>query len=424
MCGIVGLFGYGKNGLSAFDVSLFQQMLYADGLRGMHGTGMFSVDDQGNMRRVRIGGPPQQLFQSQAYQELEAAARKGYPRFLVGHNRYATKGARTTENSHPFRDGHITLVHNGTLENYRHLPDFKKYEVDSELLTHAIAKDGVENTIPTLEGAWTIVYWDGQKKTLNILRNGERPLFMAVHKTFEMIAIASERDMLEWILRRNNNISHVISEVPTDTLFSFSLDKMEPVAKSLAGKPSRSSKGSYYEMFGGASDACGTNCAANSDKDVKNPPKVIAAPASGEWKNGKTGTVNQSHHRVTDKRAAAHIVKDNQWKGVEFIHDLSLEQWIELEVTDYDPIKDSKELFQVRCYLDGYPDIEFRANIKGEDVLDGLIEAPKFRAQITSIRQSLNPPAAHAHLVYVHHPEPLFPSTTKESEPTPANAQN
>src|SRR5687767_11363035 len=113
MCGIVGMLDWGGAAITQHKLGIFMQLLYADAVRGMHGTGIYAVDKEGTNMRLRIGGPPHRLVDTPEFDKFEKFVDHNYVRFLVGHNRFATKGQIKTEHSHPFRDGEVLLVHNG-----------------------------------------------------------------------------------------------------------------------------------------------------------------------------------------------------------------------------------------------------------------------------------------------------------------------
>ena len=89
-------------------------MLWLDALRGFDSTGMFCVNNQGNIYWAKeASNPGKFLPQAEVKDILNIAFRNG--KMLVGHNRKATKGSVTDDNAHPFIEENIILVHNGTI---------------------------------------------------------------------------------------------------------------------------------------------------------------------------------------------------------------------------------------------------------------------------------------------------------------------
>lgn len=413
MCGNVGIFSYRKGGVSGWEYDVFFDLLYTDALRGMHGTGVLAVDKRADYYMTKVGGPPHQLVGTPEYVKLEDFVKNRSVRFLIGHNRYATKGKKTTAHAHPFRHGNIILVHNGTLENYRHFPEPKegKIEVDSEHMAYSIDQIGVEDTIKNLTGAWAIVYWDRKEKTLNILRNDQRPLFIA--KDDDFIAYASEEHMLRMVLERNHHykMQESIEEVPTDTLFTFTLDSDKPKQKELKGKPLpkktiEEMRKIYCEVFSSgelAADLLGNDERVGTVIDITAKPVKTHYPIvpSSPSSMAPTGKVR---HMPSKK------VEGKQHQKVQHLHDLSEGSIITVDVADYDALAGNKDpkTFLVKLYHDGYPDVEFHAYIVGENKVDDLIKA-KFGAiaKVSSILKSNYSPAEVPHKIYLHEVEPI-----------------
>lgn len=431
MCGIVGGVNYESTAITQTGLNIILQMLHADAVRGMHGTGLYAVDKEGSNMRIRVGGPPYELVGSKEFEKYTKFVQQKFVRFMVGHNRFATRGSHTTEHAHPFRDGHITMVHNGTLDSFGHLPDAKDYQVDSEAICHAFAVDGVEKTIKTLKGAWTLVWWDNKAQTLNFLRNSKRPLWIAPHKTDHSMFFASEGHMLQWILQRNNWDYKEIKQLPENQWWSFPLGDSKPNVKELHGAKETAYDEQYWEAWKQARDLCGINSDVSTDSNIipfqqKKTYPVAPLPVSTQTPAGSQNTKATSTDTEYNKRGYLLDKRQGQkkantastsgggaWVGVKHLHDLSEGDHITIWPETYkiiDTERGHKEgLYHVRGFLDEYPDVEFFVNIKGEAALLLALDAPEgIRGKIASIMRSMNNAATNPHKIILQNPEPMY----------------
>jgi amidophosphoribosyltransferase len=181
MCGIFGVRGVQDAG------ALVHLGLYSLQHRGQESAGIVVVDDDGQARAVRSMG-----LVSEGLGASETAAMAGM--LAIGHTRYSTAGSSTIENAQPilarFRDGNISLAHNGNIVNAtelrRELEDLGAIfsgSMDSEILVHRIARsrcerpeDKLAEALRGVEGAYCLAVTIGD--TLLAARDprGWRPL--------------------------------------------------------------------------------------------------------------------------------------------------------------------------------------------------------------------------------------------------------
>jgi hypothetical protein len=219
MCGIVSLISKRTNGFFGNDVELFEQLLVLDTLRGLDSTGVFSVHGNRHVELMKVASHPFHLFACDDYKSWRGKA-NGTGRILVGHNRKATQGSINSANAHPFFEENIVLVHNGTLRG-DHKKDLKDVAVDSHAICHAFNEKGAENVIPTLDGAFALMWWDIQKSSLFAVRNDERPL--GIVETEDMYVVLSEPWMALQLLSRQNRKVTDTTYIEPGALFEFKI---------------------------------------------------------------------------------------------------------------------------------------------------------------------------------------------------------
>lgn len=244
MCGIVAVIGQ----IGFKEEKIFKQLLEVDSLRGRHSTGIIKVEADGKVstRKKAVDGLD--------FVKLEDKfIIQGTNKILIGHNRHATQGAINDVNAHPFSFGDIHGVHNGTLTGQYLLKNYTDFKVDSENIYYDMHLSGIKDTHTRLRGAYALAWVDESDKTVNFIRNSERPLAMTTINDGKTVVVASESMMLEWVLARNGidtsdlniveniDIHHHISLTPfkkvkndkghlttVDVIKTLKVEKLEP----------------------------------------------------------------------------------------------------------------------------------------------------------------------------------------------------
>lgn len=237
MCGIVGFITEEKFLGRQSRESYLEQALIVDTIRGPHSTGVLTVTREKNEAGyLKVAANGCDFVERQDYKDLTKKI-ENY-RAMIGHNRFATMGSVNSKNAHPFMADNITLVHNGTLNDPYSLPtglhELDTIEVDSEALCYNLALHSVEDVIKSIDGAFALVWHDKKDGSINIIRNSQRPLHMAMCTSQKTLLIASEADMLRLLVKRGHiNIGDVATPKP-GRLFKFKDDLTKPEIKELA----------------------------------------------------------------------------------------------------------------------------------------------------------------------------------------------
>jgi hypothetical protein len=274
MCGIVGVGG----NLFVKDEELMKRLLLLDFWRGVDSTGLLSIKNNNEVKIAKIASDPITLFQMAPFKD---ALNGNTSKLFLGHNRAATRGGINNFNAHPFQYEHIIATHNGTLD-YKDKAALEeavgeKFDVDSQALIAAIAKLGIKAAIElchegatSIDGAWSLVWYDLSDSTLNFLRNKHRPMWYAWDEGFKRIIFASEFQMIYYATSRHNapytlekfeykdkpGQFYSCMQVPEDVHLKFFIDEIKkgskerpkPLAKVIKAK--EPSRGKLYDPFG------------------------------------------------------------------------------------------------------------------------------------------------------------------------------
>lgn len=238
MCGILGLIINAQNGGVWKDAEAFEQMLYIDALRGEDSTGIGMFTNEGGLRLTKGAMDANTFLKSTEWASVRSDwVSRG--KAMIGHNRKKTIGQVKDETAHPFLiDNRYLFIHNGTLNGHKYLADT---EVDSEALGIVLAncngdKEKLEEVLGKVYGAYACAWIDKEKEMLYLLRNKDRPLFIAKYEAGWVFC--SEPGFMQLAFMRQGFKLTDIAAVPEHTLVSFDLTKhtQEPVVEGLTPK--------------------------------------------------------------------------------------------------------------------------------------------------------------------------------------------
>jgi len=209
MCGLAGIAGPGIN---VWDIDILNELAYVSGLRGRDSTGIiqghsnFRYKNEVNCEFI-VEKDAMDVGSFQRFHKFDPEGNKELFKgiqnnFFAVHTRQATKGEVNKENSHPFEFTRYVGMHNGTLMETRyHQPG----KTDSELFIKQMDEEGVVSVLKKLSpvSAYAIVLFDKKTGELVFARNDLRPLYLCFSAARSVMYWASEKWMLEGVMKRN-----------------------------------------------------------------------------------------------------------------------------------------------------------------------------------------------------------------------------
>ena len=245
MCGLCGVIT--SKQLYTREISIFKDLLNIGQKRGYDSTGVAMFDKNGGeVSLAKTIGVPYQLFNRYpGLLEMTEFLRGKTIKWLMGHNRKATRGLLTAQIHTPFHHGSIVGSHNGTLPiaSEKILKDsfIKSVEgemdgtTDSEMLFLAMSKGNSLKDLfkKKVAGDYALTWYDDVSEKFYIYRNSKRPLSFIVDKTSETLIYSSETPFLNMAIE-SSWMKHMTSFEPAkefkeDVLYTvdFSGDKLK-----------------------------------------------------------------------------------------------------------------------------------------------------------------------------------------------------
>lgn len=204
MCGLFGAIA--SRAFSLLDIDAISELGVVSSIRGIDSTGIATIQraKKGKLeikQRHAVTNPTSFMYAKDTQSIMK-------DKFLVmGHARAATIGHVNLANAHPIHEGRFIGCHNGSIQSHAPSKIDEDKLTDSRLLYRAMNGEGLIETLGKINtGAYALSFIDTYKRTMNFIRNNERPLFMMHTKGRTVTMWASEYRFLEMVSRGSSTV--------------------------------------------------------------------------------------------------------------------------------------------------------------------------------------------------------------------------